>query len=429
VSLNDLPLPGEFRDVELPEKLAFLFEPHQYKVLYGGRGGIKSWSIAQALLLLGAQRQLRILCARELQKSIDESVHHLLELQIERLGLGWFYRVEKAAIFGLNGTEFRFTGLRDAANLKSYEDFDICWVEEAANVSKRSWDLLLPTLRKKGSEVWISFNPELGDDETYKRWVKNPPPGTVVCKTSWRDNNWLTDELRSQKDHSQATDPDGYLCTWEGHPKQVLDGAIYADELRWATQNGHICRVPYEPLKPVHTYWDLGIADQTSIWFVQSIAFEHRFIDFYQNRNKDLAHYQAELQKRGYVYGRHNLPHDGRRRDLGTGKSIEMRMQEAGFPVRIVPNIGLQNGMDAARALFKKAFFDEEKCQDGLNCLRRYRWRVDPVTRIYSKEPLHDDNSNGADAYRMAAVGLTEPDKGRPKIDMSPAQDGGWAWG
>lgn len=398
-------------DIEFPEKLKFLFEPHPYKVLWGGRGGIKSWSIAAALALLASERPLRILCARELMKSIAESVHELLEQTIARVGLADFYRIEKAGLFGRNGSEFAFTGLRDAHNLKSYEGFDIAWIEEAANVSKRSWDLLLPTIRKKGSEIWISFNPELETDETYVRWVLHPPPGAVVVKTSFRDNNWLTEELQRKIEHMRAVDPDGYENIYEGVCKQVLDGAIYADEMRTLARNGHILRVPYDPAKPVQTFWDLGIADQTAIWFVQSIAFEHRFIDYYQARNKALAHYLQVLQSRGYVYGSDHLPHDGQRRDLGTGKSIETHMREAGRRVKLVPQIGLANGLNSARALFARAWFDAEKCADGLNCLRRYRWKVDETTGLYSKTPLHDDSSNGADAYRMAAVGLTEPEK------------------
>ena len=169
--------------VEFPEKLQFLFQPQRYKVLYGGRGGVKSWSIAQALLMKGRKDTLRILCARELMKSIEESVHALLKTQIERLNLSHFYQVEKAHIYGLNGTVFAFAGLRDAANLKSYEGFDIVWIEEAANCSKRSWDMLIPTIRKTGSEIWASFNPELDTDETYKRFILNPPSTAVVVKT------------------------------------------------------------------------------------------------------------------------------------------------------------------------------------------------------------------------------------------------------
>jgi phage terminase large subunit len=316
-------------------------------------------------------------------------------------------------------TEFAFSGLRNAQNLKSYEGFDICWIEEAANVSKRSWDLLDPTIRKAGSEIWISFNPELATDETYKRFVLHPPPGYVVLKTSYRDNRWLTPELQGKIEHCRATDPDGFLNIYEGHCKEVLDGAIYANEIRVLTRADHITRVPYTPGVPVQAFFDLGIADQTAIWFVQAIAFDWRFIDFYQNRNVAWPHYLEKLQERGYVYSHLNLPHDGKRRDLGTGKSIEHLSIEAGYKVKIVPSIGLINGLNASRNLFARAWFDEQKCADGLNCLRRYRWKVDPHTGIYSKEPLHDDNSNGADAYRMAAVGLTEPE--RKKVQQRQA--------
>ena len=397
--------------IEFPEKLKFLFEPHPYKVLYGGRGGIKSWSVAQALLIEGTQKPLRVLCARETQKSIAESVHHLLELQIGRLGLQDFYDVEKAHIYGKNGTEFFFSGLRDAQNLKSYESVDRVWLEESALISKHSFDILLPTLRKPGCEVVLTFNPSLDTDECWKRFVLDPPPGAVAVKTSWRDNKWLTPEFKAQIDRCRETDPDGYLNIFEGHCLQVLDGAIYASEMRALTQRGAITRVPYDPALPVHTFWDLGISDCTSIWFVQAAAFEFRFIDFLQDRNRALPYYLQELQKRGYVYGFHHLPHDGKRRDLGTGKSIEHHMTEAGFKVKIVPDIGFANGLNAARNLFVRAYIDEERCADGLNCLRRYCWRVDPVTRVYSKEPVHNDYSHGADAWRMAGVGLTEPQR------------------
>lgn len=399
------------QQVAFKRKVRFLFDPHWLKVLYGGRGGIKSWSIAQALLCIGYMRPTRILCARELQKSIGESVHELLEQQIERLGFAGEYRVEKSHIYGPEGTEFAFTGLRDAQNLKSYEGFDICWIEEAANVSKRSWDMLFPTIRKEGAEVWVSFNPELDSDETYKRFILDPPPDAMVVKTSWRDNPWLSSQLLKQIHHMEATKPDDFLHIYEGACKVVLEGAIYAHEIRALTAANRICKVPYDPALPVHTFWDLGIADQTAIWFAQAGAFEFRFIDFYQARNLPLSHYLQTLQGRGYVYGYHHLPHDGNRRDLGTGKSIEHHMTQAGFRVKIVPQIGLANGLNAARNLFARAYFDEVKCADGLNCLRRYRWQVNPDTGIYSKNPLHDDNSNGADAYRYAAVGLTAPEK------------------
>jgi phage terminase large subunit len=159
-------------DVWLPRKLHFLREPHRYKVLYGGRGGIKSWSIAQSLLVQGTERDLSIPCARETMQSIRESVHQLLEDQIQRLGMQGEYEVQRAEIKHRHrNTSFTFHSLRDQSvhNIKSLEGADILWVEEAQNVSKKSWRTVIPTIRKPGSEIWISFNPELETDDTYQR--------------------------------------------------------------------------------------------------------------------------------------------------------------------------------------------------------------------------------------------------------------------
>ena len=182
--------------VEFPERLAFLFEPARYKIAYGGRGGAKSWGFARALLILGAQRSLRVLCCREFQNSIAESAHALLSQQIDLLGLSSLYEVQEKRIYGATGTEFIFKGLRhNVASVKSTEGVDICWAEEARTISKSSWDVLIPTIRKPGSEIWISFNPELEEDETYKRFVKTPPTGAVVVKIGWRDNPWFPEEI------------------------------------------------------------------------------------------------------------------------------------------------------------------------------------------------------------------------------------------
>ena len=134
--------------VEFPEKLEPLFTPARYKVLYGGRGGAKSWGIARTLLVLGASKPIRILCAREIQKSINESVHQLLKDQIQALGLSDFYEVLNNEIRGKNGTLILFAGLKhNVHNIKSKEGVDICWVEEAQTVSRTSWDTLIPTIR------------------------------------------------------------------------------------------------------------------------------------------------------------------------------------------------------------------------------------------------------------------------------------------
>jgi phage terminase large subunit len=410
-----------------PAKLRFLFQPARYKVAYGGRGGAKSWGIARALLIQGAQRPLRVLCAREIQKSISDSVHKLLRDQVAALGLADFYEVQDKVIRGRNGTEFTFHGLKhNIGNIKSVEGTDVCWVEEAQNVSKSSWSTLIPTIRKPNSEIWVSFNPELATDETYKRFVADPPTGAIVERINWSDNPWFPDVLRQEMLDLKAKDPDSYLTVWEGHCKQVLDGAIYANEIRKATEEGRFTRVPYDASKPVSTFWDLGRADMTSIWFAQVIGFEFRMIDYYENRGHALAHYLKALQDRPYVYGTCWLPHDAQNELLASERTIEQQMRAAGRDVRITPRLGVAEGINAARTIFGRCWFDEQKCADGLNCLRHYRYDVDPNTGQFSAKPLHDWASHGADAFRYLAVALTEAKKPTPSATRQYVGSGGW---
>ena len=393
--------------LDFPAALECLFKPSRYKTLYGGRGGAKSWGIARALLLQGTTKPLRVLCAREMQTSMAQSVHKLLKDQVAAMGLDGFYEVQQYIIKGINGTEFTFHGLKhNVANIKSIEGVDICWVEEAQTVSKSSWDTLIPTIRKDGSEIWISFNPSLEADETYQRFVVKPPTGSVVQKINWSDNPWFPDVLRQEMEDLKARDHDAYLNVWEGHCKQTLDGAIYAEEVRAATIADRFTKVPYDPSKPVHTYWDLGRADKTAIWFVQMVGFEFRVIDYYENQGKALGHYLKELQGRPYVYGDHWLPHDADNELLASEQTIAQQCRAFGFKVKITPKTSVVNGINAARTIFATCWFDAEKCADGLQALRNYRYEVDPDTKQYSTNPLHDWASHGADAFRYFAVSL-----------------------
>lgn len=407
-------MPGA-TSAQFPDKLEFLFAPARYKVLYGGRGGAKSWGIARALLICGARSPLRILCAREFQNSIAESVHELLSAQVHELGLDTFYDVQTALIRGVNGTEFSFAGLRhNISKIRSFEGADRVWVEEAQSVSKSSWDALIPTIRKDGSEIWLSFNPELDDDETYRRFVTNPPPGAVVQKLNYTDNPWFPAVLEAERVHMQATRPDDYLTVWEGHCRVALEGAIYAEELRAATADERITRVPYVLGKPVDTFWDLGRADYTSIWFVQVVGFQYRVIDFYQDNRKHLSHFLKVLQERPYVYGTDHLPHDAEDELLGQEKTIAGQARVAGRRVSIVPRMGIANGINAARTIFPACYFDAERCADGLQSLRHYRYGVDTDTGKTTREPLHDWSSHAADAWRYFAVAHKDNQQSRP---------------
>ena len=391
--------------IEFPRKMLPLLSPARYKVLYGGRGGIKSHSIARALLVQGAKEPLRILCARELMKSIKDSVHRLLSDLINQYNLQSYYTIQNATVKGKNGTEFFFEGLRhNAAQIKSYEGVDRVWVEEAATVSKSSWDYLIPTIRKDGSEIWMSLNPELEEDETYQRFILDPPTDAVVINTSWRDNKWFPAVLQQEMEDCKRRSEADYLNIWEGQCKQAIEGAVYAIELAETRENGRVTTVPYDKRYPVHTFWDLGYADYTSIWFIQKAGFEYRVIDFHQDHLRDIDHYVQVLDKRGYSYGTDHLPHDGRARQLGTGKSIEEMLQAKGRRVAIAPRLGIPDGINAVRMVFNALYFDKNKCADGLQALRRYRYDKDSETQRTSKEPLHDDNSHAADALKTFAT-------------------------
>jgi phage terminase large subunit len=257
-------------------------------------------------------KKLRVLCAREFQNSISDSVHALLADQIKSMGLEDFYTVQNTSIFGTNGTEFLFAGLKhNITKIKSFEGVDIAWVEEAQTTSKSSWDVLIPTIRKEGSEIWVTFNPELDTDETYKRFVAHPPSFAKVAKVNWSDNPWFPSVLRTEMEDLKERDMDAYLNVWEGNTRQVLDGAVYATELRKAMEENRIKDVPVDKAILVSTFWDLGWSDMTSIWFVQTLpGGEVRIIDFYQDCQKTIDFYVTLLKEKGYTYRDHWLPHD-----------------------------------------------------------------------------------------------------------------------
>jgi phage terminase large subunit len=203
----------------LPDKLRCLFTPSRYKVLYGGRGGAKSWGVAKTLLVKGAEKKLRILCARELQVSIEDSVHKLLsDLIASDPWLSDVYDVQKKSIVcKTTGTEFIFAGIRNnVTKIKSMEGIDIVWVEEAEKVSDYSWQVLIPTIRKPNSEIWVTFNPDEETDPTSRRFIKNLPPNAIAVEISWRDNPWFPEELRQEMEYLYKIDPEAAEHVWGG---------------------------------------------------------------------------------------------------------------------------------------------------------------------------------------------------------------------
>ena len=412
---------------EFPQKLKCLFDPpkSRYRVLWGGRGAGKSHSIAKALLIKGAMNPLRILCAREFQTSIRDSVHKLLCDQIEDLGLQVFYDITDRTIRAKNGTEFNFVGLKNnVANIKSYEGVDICWIEEAQAVSSRSWDTLIPTIRKEGSEIWISFNPELETDPTYQRFIIHAPENAQVQKINWSDNPWFPETLRLEKDALKARDPEAYNMVWEGVCRQTVDGAIFAKEMQMAELTGRITRVPYDATKPVHAIFDLGWSDATAVWFLQFIGMETRLIRYFETNQETMSSILSKLQGFGYMYDTMWLPHDAENKTLaGNGRSIEEIVRNLGFKTRIIPKVPIVDSINAARTIFSNCYFDRENCEEGLQALRHYRYEVDPDTKMFSRTPLHDQYSHGADAFRYIGLMVNEPKKLVKKAPLQVASN------
>ncbi|GAC1495772.1 MAG: hypothetical protein NVS2B1_03580 [Bradyrhizobium sp.] len=215
--------------LEVPQAYGFLFHPARYKVVYGGRGSAKSWSIARALIALAYTKKLRILCVREFQSSIADSVHRLLADQIEALGLLAYFDIQKTTIAcKLTGSVFFFKGIRHSPQeIKSTEGVDICWCEEAQSISADSWLVLSPTIRSAGSEIWVSFNPYQATDPTYQRFVITANPAAIVRKTSWQDNPAFPPELDAERRYMLASDPDAYEWVWGGHVRTISEAIVF----------------------------------------------------------------------------------------------------------------------------------------------------------------------------------------------------------
>jgi phage terminase large subunit len=420
---------------DFPDKLQFLWEPARYKVVFGGRGASKSWGVARWLLIDGAQRPLRILCARETQKSLADSVHRLLSDQIAALGLESHYAIEKATIYGRNGTEFIFAGLaHNVSNIKSLEAVDRVFIEEAQTVSEESWRVLTPTVRKAGSEIIIVFNPSLDTDPTYKRFVINPPTGAVVRKIGWQDNPWFPAVLDIERRDMQRLDPAGYRNVWEGETRSAVDGAIYAGEIQAALDSKRIGNVPRDRARPVDTYWDLGFGDKTAIWFGQAVDGWYRLVDYLEDAGHTIEWYLIQLQNKGYLYGIDWVPHDAVdtiiHRNLAGGdksRSIEMLMRQAGRNVRIAPKLFVADRINAGRTIFPQCQIDAEACADGLQALRRYQWGPLNANGVHGREPLHNPASHGSDAFQTFAVCAKQPRAPEQKRKPQPVVTSAWS--
>jgi len=235
------PLAG-VKPVELPPKLFQLLhpaKPSRYRCATGGRGSAKSWSFATVLILLALACCIRILCVREVQLSIRQSVHRLLTDTINRLQLNAFFEVEQHCIRSRAGGSFIFEGLfSNVSKIRSIEGVNLVWCEESESISANSWETLIPTIRQPNSEIWVTMNPDLEDSSAYRRFISAPPPCLMHTHVILFDNPWLPEELRREAEYLASVDDDAYQHVWMGTVRKHSDAIIF---------KGKFTVEPFEP--------------------------------------------------------------------------------------------------------------------------------------------------------------------------------------
>ena len=402
-------------EIELPPKLVNLFDGEaRYRVAFGGRGSGKTRSFALMSAVYGYRwgmsgRQGQILCAREHLNSLDESSLEEVKSAIQSVDwLDAYYEIGEKYIRSRDGkVSYVFAGLRrNLDSIKSKARVILAWVDEAENVSEAAWQKLIPTIREEESEIWVTYNPESKHSAVHQRFRVNPSSDVKVCEINWRDNPWFPDVLNQERINDQKLRPDVYDHVWEGAFLIHVEGAYYTVEMREANAEGRIGSAPYDRSVGVVTAWDLGVGDSTAIWFAQMVGPEVRLIDYYESSGVGLDHYVAILNSKGYNYTDHILPHDVRVRELGTGKSrLDTLDNLCVRPITIAAQLNVDDGIQAVRSLLGRAWFDEEKCERGIDCLRQYRRDYDENNKSFKARPLHDWSSHGADAMRYLAIG------------------------
>ena len=409
--------------ITIPDSFEFLFQPKRFKVLYGGRGGAKSHNIARALLVLGAQKPMRIVCAREIQKNIKGSVHQLLADVVRSHNLEGFYTVQETVIKGANGTEIYFSGLKhNTTGIKSFEGSDIWWVEEAENVSAKSWEDLIPTVRKNDSEIWVSFNTKNISDPTYQIFVANADEDAIVKKVSWRDNPFFPDVLNKARLKLLKDDPEAYEHVWEGEPDTRRSGVVYAKQMAKAREEGRICKVPYDPAYQVFTAWDLGYGkgNATSIWWLQFVGRELRWLKYYEAEGEFIPHFAKIIKEQpyDYMYKGHYLPHDGASANV-RGANVPTQLEQLGILSTTLARAANEEKLKGERELLANilsySVFDEVKTKDGVFGLENYHFRWHEDRGRFENKPYHDASSNPADAARYAAVAIEKVKAGLNK--------------
>lgn len=268
-------------------------------------------------------------------------------------------------------------------------------------LENKGWQIFITTPRGK-NHAYRTFKAAEKNESAFAQKLTVHDTGTLSPEDLEVERQAYIDDF--DEDQGTALFEQEYLCSFDA----AILGAYYGKLLQTAEKEGRICNVPYEPGLPVHTAWDLGIGDSTAIWFVQQHAMECRVIDFYEASGAGLDHYAKVLREKPYAYGEHILPHDVMVSDLSTGRTRYQTLAGLGISARVLGREGVDDGIQAARRLIPQCWFDEKKCEHGLDALRQYRREYDDKLKTFRDRPLHDWTSHAADAFRYLARGLPD---------------------
>lgn len=411
-------------DIQIPEAFKDLFQPGWRDAAYfGGRGGAKSHSVAGALVIQAAMSTLRVVCAREIQESLKDSVKQLIEDKISDYGLEDHFEALRDETRAKNGGKFVYKGMwRNPDALKSLEGADVFWGEEANRFSSRSIRLIRPTMRKPGSRMIWTWNPEFDHDPIDKlfRGPAGPPPNSIVREVSWKDNPWFAGTpLQAEMEHDYRVDPQQAEHVWGGQYIQAVDGAYYSKQLAQVREDGRITTLSRDPILRPRAFWDLGRTDATAIWIAQFVGREIRVLDYIEGRGQELSYYIQALRSRGWSDALCVLPHDGLHVRLESPGSAQQQLRAAGFDVEIVPNQGPGAALlrvEAARRLFPSIWFnDTPEVAPGLKALAAYHEKRDE-NRNVGLGPMHDWASDPADAFGLMCVAYEAPTQKRKSL-------------
>lgn len=406
-------------DIEFAPVFRPLIEPSRYKAAYGGRGSGKSHFFADLAVANNIKPGSRGVCIREVQKDLKDSAKLLIEDKIYQRGLAKHgFEPQRDLILTPGGGQIIFRGMNNytADSIKSLEGFDWAWIEEAHTFTAKSLELLRPTIRKPGSEIWASWNPRFDTDPIDALFRADElPTGSSVVQANWSDNPWFPEVLEQERLDCLRLNPDQYGHIWEGEYVSIVDGAYFADGLRQAKEDKRITDVPVDSLQMVRAYCDIGgtgkKSDAFAIWIVQFIGRSIYLVDYYEAVGQPGAAHINWLRKSGYKDALVVLPHDGETNDKVIDINYRKAFEAAGFDVEVVPNQGAgaaRNRIERARQLFPRMWFDEKRTGPGRKALGWYHEKIDEDRR-FGLGPEHDWSSHAADAFGMMAIHYEEP--------------------